>query len=454
MNIMNMDCSDIKKALEDGDLIVTIVGLGKVGLTLALIFADAGAQVIGVDINDNIVDFLNKGILPCYEPKVPRLLRKGIKTKHFRAVVDATDATKKSSAIIIVVPTLIDDKKHPDISAVEKAAESVGKGLKKGSIVIIESTVPPGTTEGIIKNILEKKSGLKAGADFGLAFCPERVQSPQVVDDIVWNYPKVVGGLDKKSTKIASCIYSLINKKGIIAVDSPKIAEIEKIAENTYRDINIAFANELALMCEIFGVDVREVIKIANTQPFCNILTPGAGVGGHCIPMDPYYLIDEARKSKFDAKLTRTAREINDFMPQHVVDLVLDGLGKIDKDIKKANIALLGLSYKENTDDYRYSPSRDIINNLHRYNTKIKTFDPYIQNVGDDLNVKHFSELEACVRGVDCIIIATAHKQFQNMNLKGIKKLTNEKCVFVDGRCMFDPEDVSDAGFVFKGVGR
>ena len=448
-----MDNDLIKKSLQNSNLKIMVVGLGKVGLPLALVFADSGLNVTGVDINLKTVELLNKGILPHYEPKVPELLKKCIENGKFKAVTDSTGAAKDSDIIIMVVPTLISTDKEPNITAVEKAAEFVGKGLKKGSIVIIESTVPPGTTEGIVKDTLERESGLKACADFGLAFCPERVQSPQVVDDIRKNYPKIVGGIDKKSTEIASALYSFINEKGVITVKNPKTAEMEKVVENTYRDINIAFANELALISGKLGIDVMEIIDVANTQPFCNILRPGAGVGGHCIPMDPYYLIDEAKKIGLDVNLLENARKINDFMPKHVVDLVKEGLSDMNKNIQESKIAVLGVSYKENTDDYRYSPSKDIINYLNDNKAYINTFDPYVDDV-NDLKVEHFNDLRECVKDTDCIIIATAHKEFLEMDLNEIKLLTNEKCLFIDGRCVFNPDNILDAGFIFRGVGR
>lgn len=452
MNLMEMDNDLIKKSLQNSNLKIMVVGLGKVGLPLALVFADSGLNVTGVDINLKTVELLNKGILPHYEPKVPELLKKCIENGKFKAVTDSTGAAKDSDIIIMVVPTLISTDKEPNITAVEKAAEFVGKGLKKGSIVIIESTVPPGTTEGIVKDTLERESGLKACADFGLAFCPERVQSPQVVDDIRKNYPKIVGGIDKKSTEIASALYSFINEKGVITVKNPKTAEMEKVVENTYRDINIAFANELALISGKLGIDVMEIIDVANTQPFCNILRPGAGVGGHCIPMDPYYLIDEAKKIGLDVNLLENARKINDFMPQHVVDLVKEGLKEAGKDLEGSTIGILGVSYKENTDDYRYSPSKDIINYLDKYNLKIKTFDPYISQV-TDLNVEHYNDMYECLKEVDCIIIATGHEEFKKLDLNKVRNDVANKCIFVDGRRIFKPEDVTNEGFIFKAIG-
>ena len=449
---MDMDNNLIKNSLDNADLNITVVGLGKVGLPLALVFADKELNVTGVDINQEVVESLNNGVLPHYEPKVPELLEKCIENGKFKATTDTTAAAKNSDVIIMVVPTLIKENKEPDITAVEKASEYIGKGLKKGSMVIIESTVPPGTTEGVVKDILERESGLKSCEDFGLAFCPERVQSPQVVDDITKNYPKIVGGIDPKSTEIASALYSFINEKGVITVKNPKTAEMEKVVENTYRDINIAFANELALISGRLGVDVMEVIDVANSQPFCNILRPGAGVGGHCIPMDPYYLIDEAKKIGLDVQLLENSRKINDYMPKHVVELVEDGLKEINKSISKSKIALLGVSYKENTDDYRYSPSRDIINYLNKKNAHIKTYDPFVKDV-PDLNVEHYNDLKDCVKDVDCIIIATAHNEFKEMDLNDIRSLTAKDSLFVDGRRVFNPESIQEIGFVFRGIG-
>src|SRR3989344_3694393 len=274
------------KKIYPKDITIAVYGLGKMGLPLASVFAKHGFKVIGVDIDKKIVDQINLGKNPVQEePGLSLLVKSAVKKGLLKTTIDGIQASRDSYIKVIIVPTYLDSKNSPDLDLVKKATETIAKGLSKGDIVILESTAPPGTTINILGKILEDKSGLKMNRDFGVAHAPERISSGTAIDDIEGRLcPKVVGGSDNKTTKIVEQIYNKINKKGVITVENPTVAELIKVLGEVYRDVNIAFANNLYLSCRELGVDAFEVIKAANTNPYCRILTPGPGVGGHCIP--------------------------------------------------------------------------------------------------------------------------------------------------------------------------
>jgi nucleotide sugar dehydrogenase len=284
--------AEIRKRIESRRVKIAVIGLGRVGLPLASTLADAGFEVIGIDINEKVAALTNDGISYFKdEIGLQDLVEKNVKNGKLRATLEVGSA-EKCDLVIITVPTLITEENEPDIEAVKAAARAIAK-FSKGKVIVLESTVPPFTTQNLGK-IIQERSGLKVGEDFGLVYSPERVRAPQVLKDLR-TYPKIVGGINERSTFIVSEVYSAF-APSIIKMSSPEAAEIEKVVENTQRDVNIAFANELAKICEVYGADVFEVTKAANSQPFCKILSPGCGVGGHCIPIDPYYLIKDVER--------------------------------------------------------------------------------------------------------------------------------------------------------------
>lgn len=421
---------------------IGIIGLGYVGLPLACLAAEKGYEVIGIDIDAKKIELINKGISPIDDEELKNKLR--ILKGRIKATSDGLNAVRMSDIVVICVPTPVDENYHPDLKYVEAAAEVISKGLKKGQLIILESTVAPLTTENIVKSILEK-SGLTAGADFYLCFCPERID-PGNKKFKLKDIPRVVGGITKESTEKAIFFYRSILDSEILSLSSPRSAEAVKIMENTFRDVNIAFVNEMAKSFDRLGIDITEVIKGASTKPFGFMPHyPGCGVGGHCIAVDPYYLIEQASKAGFEHRFLRLAREINNSMPEYTVNRLVEGLNEIRKSVKGTKISVLGLAYKGNVDDTRESPAFKIIEKLKKMGGEVKVFDPYVPEMSD---INSLDEALNC----ECLVIVTDHSEFKNLDLnlaieKGVK-------VIIDGRNILNKEKVEKLGIIYKGIGR
>jgi len=326
-----------------------------------------------------------------------------------------------------------------------KALECIGRNLKKGMIVVISSTLPPRTMIEKIKQKLELLSSLRAEADFYLAYVPERIAPGKALKEFVES-PRLTGGIGPNSTKIAAELFRTVCKK-VIETDATT-AEIAKLAENTFRDVNIAFANQLALICEQHGVDVKNVIELSNTHPRVNIHTPGSGVGGPCLPKDPHLLIYKARLE--NRNIIETARKINEHMPEHIIKLTLKALKEAGRKANGSKITVLGTAYKADIDDSRNSPSKTVIQKLIIQGAKVKTYDPHSN---ETFGAEKAGALEEAVKGVDCIIIMTDHTELKNLNLKKIKKLMDNKPVIVDGRRIINPSEAKKLGFSYYSIG-
>ncbi len=347
--------------------------------------------------------------------------------------------------MIILVPTLLDLNNNPDMSIVRSVCVDIAKGLGPGDFVIQESTVPPRTTRDMILPILEG-SGHCVG-DFGVAHCPERTSSGRAIIDITGAYPKIVGGIDIASTETARALYLAINKKGIIAVSDATAAESVKVFEGLYRDVNIALANELAMVCDELGIDAREVFDAANTQPYSHIHAPGCGVGGHCIPVYPYFIINTVDASTDMLKL---ARRINDGMPAYTVDILKSTLAKLGVGISGARVLLLGVTYRGDVNETRFSPAIDVINELKNRGAEVFAHDPVL---GD--GVKRFGAIPTdldSIDAIDAILIASDHAGFKEINWDRIGRLMRHRVV-VDGRNILDPEELRLKGYLYQAVG-
>jgi UDP-N-acetyl-D-mannosaminuronic acid dehydrogenase len=312
-------------------------------------------------------------------------------------------------------------------------------------LVVLSSTVPPGTMQTLVKPKLESLSGLKADIDFYLAYVPERIAPGNTLKEFVES-PRLVGGVGPNSTKIAAELFRTVCRT-VIETDA-STAEIAKLAENTFRDINIAYANQLALICEQQGVDVKKVIELANTHPRVNIHTPGPGVGGPCLTKDPYLLLHLSKLVDHD--IIKTARKINDYMPKHMVKLTLQALKNTGKDIKGSKIAILGTAYKANVDDPRESPSKPIIQELTKLGAKVKAHDPQCK---ETFGAERANSLQEALKDSDCIIVVTDHIEFKNLDLQEIKMLMNDNPAIIDGRRRVNPHEAEKLGFIYYGVG-
>jgi len=432
--------------IDNRNLRLAVLGSGYVGLPTAALFADAGFSVLAIDVRPELVSAVNDGLSPVREPGLAELISRNVKPGRLRALLSADADLSVFDAIIISVQTPLGRGKKPDLSFLEKALDDVAACLKKGMLVVVSSTLPPGAMQTMVKPKLES-SGLKADVDFYLAYVPERIAPGNALKEFVES-PRLVGGIGPNSTKVASELFKVLCKK-VIETDAAT-AEVAKLAENTYRDVNIAFANQLAMICEQYGVDVRKVIELANTHPRVNIHRPGPGVGGPCLPKDPFLLVANIKDRKAKS-LIEVARRINDYMPKHVVRIAVRALRHAGKEVEKCKVAVLGTAYKADVDDARLSPSKPIINGLKKFGIRVVAYDPHCR---ESFEAEPANSLIEAVKDADCIIIVTDHSSFKTLNLEEIKKAMNYVPVIVDCRGLIDPETAKKVGFVYYGVGR
>lgn len=435
---------ELRDKIEDENACIGIVGLGYVGLPLALAFAKK-FNTIGYDINEKGVESLLDGksyILDIQDS----LLQKYVK-KSFLPTTDP-ESLKKCDFIIICVPTPLTEELEPDLTYVKSASKTISKILREGQFIILESTTYPGTTEEVVLPVLEE-SGLKAEIDFGLAYSPERID-PGNIQYTVENTPKVVGGINQECTEIANSLYSSIIEKTIPVKDA-KTAEAVKLVENIFRNVNIALVNELSLIFEQMGIDAWDVIDAAKTKPYGFMpFYPGPGIGGHCIPLDPFYMSYKAKKYGFIPRFIETSGEINNFMKIHTVNLVEKGLRKTGKGIYGARVSVIGLSYKKNIDDVRESPSIKIIEELVNLGANVRVYDPYVRLI--KTKEGEFSSencIEDAFKNADCALFVVDHDKFKDLDTEKLIKLMSSP-VIVDGKNIFGKIDNA----IYGGIGK
>lgn len=399
--------------IEKKEITVGVVGLGYVGLPLAVEKAKAGFKTIGFDVQDEKVKMVNEGhnyIGDVVDDDLKKIVKQGMlkATSDFSFIKDV-------DFIAICVPTPLDEHQQPDISYVENSAKEISKYLSKETMVVLESTTYPGTTEELIKPILEKGSGLKCGQDFYLGFSPERVDPGNAVYKTK-NTPKVVGAIGKDATEVIAKMYRTVLGADVHEVSSPAVAEMEKILENTYRNINIGLVNELAMLCEKMGISLWEVVDAAKTKPYgFQAFYPGPGLGGHCIPLDPYYLDWKAREYGFHTSLIQASGIINDRMPEYCVERASKILSsKFKKAMNGAKVLVLGVAYKNDIDDYRESPALKVIEELQKEGAEVKFYDPWISKYKYKGEIHEGLEKidEKIVANSDIVIFTAAHSNF------------------------------------------
>jgi UDP-N-acetyl-D-mannosaminuronic acid dehydrogenase len=449
---------------------IAVIGMGYVGIPAAVLLANAGHDVTGVQRRSKRsgwkIDWLNQGRCPIggNEPELPEMLNKVIKDGKFR-VSDSYSVVKDVDIILIDVQTPTDEQHIPQYESLREVSHQIGRLLHPGQIVIIESTVAPGTTEYLVKPILEDESGLKAGLPhgFGLCFSYERVMVGRLIHNIR-EYPKIVGGIDQESTQAGVETYQSIVRGGVYGTN-PMTAEVSKTVENAYRDVQIAFANEVALLCESLGIDVYKVRKFVNglpndmsvphANPVRNMHFPGAGVGGHCLPKDTWLLMHgfneySGVKNTYPSSILADARYLNDWMPVHMVDLLESALAEAGKELKGALIGVLGYAFLENSDDPRNTPTTTLLRELDRRGAKYKTHDPFVK---EDEGYIIEQDLDKSLMGCDAVVLMTKHDEYKSISPEYLKGLLRTQVV-IDGRNLFDPAKFIREGFVFRGVGK
>jgi UDP-N-acetyl-D-mannosaminuronic acid dehydrogenase len=434
---------ELLRAIEGKTARVVVLGLGYVGLPVACLFAEAGFPVAGIRRNREKVEVINRGICPIegQEPGLAELLAKVVSEGRFRATTDYA-ICRDAQVVLIAVETPVDSAtKKPAYRALRDALRDLGHHLSRGTMVIIESTIAPGTMEGVVKPILEETSGLRAKEDFYLVNCPERVMPGKLLANIQGCH-RVVGGMSPAAAELAVRLYEHIVYADLDPVDC-LTAEMVKTMENAYRDVQIAFANEMALLCEDMGADVWQVRELVNKSPYRNMHLPGAGVGGHCIPKDPWLLIANANNG-FQPRLIPAARAINDGMPLHVTDLLVDALSQAGVAIEGARVAVLGYAYLENSDDTRNSPSAVLVARLRELGAQVVVHDPYVP--------EYKSDLEKVVQGCDAVVLMVAHDVYRSVDLDDLK-LKVACPILIDGRHVFSMRHAQTAGWDYYSVG-
>ncbi len=408
---------------------IGVIGLGYVGLPLAIEFAKAGFNVSGIEVDDKKIAAINKGnnyISDIDDSLLMDLVKKGkLKATKDTSIIATLDA------ISICVPTPLSKLKEPDVSYIINSVNAIKRYLHKDLLIILESTTYPGTTKEVVLSSL-RESGLIAGEDYYLCFSPERID-PGNKNYNISNTPKIIGGITNECTKVGQLLYSQI-VKDVISVSSPETAEMVKLLENTFRSINIGLANEVAIMCEKLGIDVWEVIDAANTKPYGFMkFTPGPGLGGHCIPIDPLYLSWKMKNLNYNPQFIDLASKINASMPEHIIDMLKKALNKNQKELENSKILILGMAYKKDIDDIRESPSLDILYLLNKNNSKVDYFDPYIPDfVFDKRKYRSLDDLNSEVlKKFDAVIILTDHS---NLDYELIK---NNAALIIDTRNVY-----------------
>lgn len=443
---------------------IAVIGMGYVGIPAAALLAEIeGFDVVGVQRRSKRsgwkIEALNKGECPILnEPLLPELIEKVVlKMKSFR-VTDDTEILRDMDFILIDVQTPTDKKTNePLYRSLREVSANVGKLMKKGTTVIVESTVAPGTTEFIVKPILEENSGMKAGEDFHLVFAYERVMVGRLINNIV-NYPRIIGGITKACTDKGLWLYKHIVKEELIPV-SATTAEVAKVVENTYRDVQIAFANEVALSCEALNIDFNEVRQCVNSLPFNSnayrdLHLPGAGVGGHCLPKDPWLLkygVDTYGNTKVPFDVIIQARNRNEMMPSHMLELAQKAAKEKGIDIKKATVAILGASFIENSEDTRNSPTETIIDILNKEGIKWVIHDPYVRPREFPHPVS--KDLDEVTKDSDVVMIFVKHKEYFDIKAKWLKERMKTP-IIIDGRDVLDLAEFRKENFVAYGVGK
>ena len=449
---LNMnDYESVKTSLENKTLKVCVVGIGRIGLPTALSFAKSGLDTIGIDINEQLVDNLNSGIFPLKdEPGYEEIFNDVMKSKKFLATTKIEDAIPISDLILLSLPTPMDENNIPDYSALQNVGENLSKLLSPNSLVIVESTIEPGFIENEMISIISKSDRLKINENLFIGVCPENANPGEILHDFT-NLPRLVGGINENITKIIKSIYNFVFSVELVEMPNCKTANAVKLTTNVFRDINIAFVSELSLMFEKLGIDTMKVLEAAKAKYNFQIHYPGAGVGGPCLPINSYQLLNTAQRIGVKLNMIEAGRKINEKMPEYVVELISNAFIESNQILQNSKILILGLSYKPNVRDIQLSPAKVIVEKLQKLGVDVYLYDPFFTSTvifGLDTQ----NNLENIISEMDGAIIVTGHDDFKNIPISLFSKMKHS--ILVDTRGIVDPISAKKEKIIFRGLGR
>jgi len=450
-----MNPDELKSALSSGSVTICVIGIGRIGLPTALSFANSGLFTIGLDINSELVKNVNSGIYPLKdEPEYDKIFEKVILEKKFIATTNIEESVSKADVVLLSLPTPIDSNNIPDYSALCLVGSQLSEYLQEGSLVIVESTIEPGFVENELIQIIENsKNNLHVEKTFGIGVCPETANPGEIMVDFT-KLPRLVAGINEKITELIYEIYHFVFPVELIKMPNCKTANAVKLTTNVFRDVNIAFVNELSIFFEKLGIDTFTVLEAAKSKYNFQVHYPGAGVGGPCLPVNSYQLLNSAKTLGDDSMLSiiKTSRKVNEHMPDHVIKLVQNVFSESNRDLSTATIMILGISYKPNVKDIQLTPAEPIIKKLRSLGVKVKIFDPFYKNKKVfDITVENdlFENLSEC----DGLVIVTNHTEFSSINLEMISSKMKFPIV-IDSRGLIQKDDAKKAGLVFRGLGQ
>tara|TARA_X000001036_G_scaffold350914_1_gene331720 strand:- start:694 stop:2067 length:1374 start_codon:yes stop_codon:yes gene_type:complete len=449
INMSNYE--EVKKSLDTKSLRVCVIGIGRIGLPTALSFAKSGLQTIGVDINEKLVQDINSKKFPLKdEPGYENIFNDVLDRKLFSATTNIEKAVGDSDLILLSLPTPMDENNVPDYSALTIVGSQLSEIIIPNSLVIVESTIEPGFIENEMISLISKSGRLKVEDNFSIGVCPENANPGEILHDFT-NLPRLVGGINQNITKIITMIYKNVFSVDLIEMENCKTANAVKLTTNVFRDINIAFVSELALMFEKLGIDTMKVLEAAKAKYNFQVHYPGAGVGGPCLPINSYQLLNTARRTGVKLSIIESGRMINESMPDHVIKLTCDAFDECKKTIGESKILIMGISYKPNVKDVQLSPAKEIIKKFQNLGSQVHIYDPFFYST-EIFGLKVENNLENILYEMDAVVIVTGHDEFKQIDVDSFLKTKSK--ILIDSRGIIDPISIKNKNLIFRGLGR
>jgi nucleotide sugar dehydrogenase len=441
----------VQNGLNSKSLKVCVIGIGRIGLPTALSFAKSGLSTIGVDINQDLIQKINSEIFPLSdEPGYEDIFKQVLKEKTFSVTSKIEDAVPNCDLILLSLPTPMDEKNIPDYSALRSVAKQLSNLLAPNSLVIVESTIEPGFIEDEMISLISKSNRLKIEETFQIGVCPENANPGEILHDFT-HLPRLVGGINQNITKIITMIYKYVFSVDLIEMENCKTANAVKLTTNVFRDINIAFVSELALMFEKLGIDTIKVLEAAKAKYNFQVHYPGAGVGGPCLPINSYQLLNTARRTGVKLSLIESGRKINESMPDHVIQLTIDAFNESKKSLEKSKILIMGISYKPNVKDIQLSPAKDIIKKFQNLGSTVHIYDPFFHST-EVFGLHVEDSFENILPEMDAVVIVTGHDEFKKIEINSFLKIKSK--ILIDSRGIIDPISIKNKNLIFRGLGR